>query len=803
MFQNYLLTALRNIIRQKGYALINIAGLAIGLVSCLLILLFIQDELSYDRFHGNGSNIYRMAYEYTSPNGEKFSHGIGPYKLAPILQAEYPDIKSMIRITETYTTPVRFGDIEFIEENVAIADSNIFDVFSFEFIQGDPATALDEPATAVISDVMAERYFGQEDPLDKSFTLPVPGGEAEARITGVFKEMPKNSHFHFDMLVSMGTARYIFNDRMLYNWGEGSVFNYLLLADGYAYKDLEKQFPDFIEKHYDEGSSEHVRYWLQPLFDIHLNSDLRSEYEQNGDITNVYVFSIIALFILLIASINYMNLATARSTRRAREVGMRKVIGGQKKQLVYQFLGESVVLSFIAMWIAIVLAQFLLPVFNSLAGKELEITILNNWKVLTGLFLATMLIGVLAGSYPAFFLSSFKPIRVLGGKLSSGKGTIGLRKVLVILQFSISIGMIISTLVIYSQWHFLSNKKLGINPENVVVIPRPGTNDYLKYKEEILRNPRVISVTASNKKPTTSLSSNLGYRAEGMSEEDEPSIKIVTVDFGFFETLDNKIVRGRSFNKDYASDSISTFILNETAVRDIGWEDPIGKWFETSTIDPKTNNWKQRRGIVVGVAEDFNFESLHNSIQPVCYFVDQFWSNWISVRISADDMPGTLSFLEEEYNKLGEEYNWEYSFYDEDIAALYRKEREFFRLIIIFSLLAIFIACLGVLGLASFTAEQRTREIGIRKTMGASVNRIIFLITNEFLMLVLVSNVIAIPPALILMRKWLMDFPYKIELSALYFILAALIALMIALITVSFQAIRAATRNPAVSLRYE
>lgn len=803
MLKNYLITALRNLYRQKFHTLINVAGLAIGMVSCLLILMYIRDELSYDRFQKNGRNIYRLAIEYGSPNGERFSHGIGPYKLAPILLDEYPGIRAMIRISEPYPTRLKSGKKEFVEDKVVLADSNIFDVFTFDFLQGDPATALDEPFTAVISDALAKRFFGTANPLDSSLIISLPQGEKPIRITGEFRELPRNSHFHFDMLVSMPTARYVFNDRMLYNFSEGSVYNYLLLPDGVDYRDLEKKFPDFLRKTYGENASDYVRYWLQPLFDIHLRSHLRGEFEPNGDVTHVYVFSIVALFILLIAAINYMNLATARSARRAREVGLRKVMGGQKKQLVFQFIGESFLLSFIAMWIAVILSQFFLPLFNNLSGKQLDISILNDWKALTGLLAASLVIGVAAGSYPAFFLSSFRPMRVLAGNLSAGKGNLGLRKALVIVQFGISTGLIICTLVVYSQWHYLSNKKLGINPENVVIIPRPRTADFLHFKEEVLKNPKVINVTASNKKPTRRLSSNLDFRAEGMNDEESPSIKIVTVDFDFFETLGDKIVKGRSFSTDYASDSVSSFILNEAAVKEIGWEDPIGKWFETSTLDPKTDNWKKRRGIVVGVARNFNFESLHNTIQPVCFFVDRYWSNWMSVRISSDDMPGTLAYLKKNYESLGKDYNWDYSFYDQDIRALYSSEHKFFRLIIVFSLLAIFIACLGVFGLASFTAEQRTREIGIRKILGASVNQIILLITNEFTLLVLIADVIAIPPALLLMRKWLTDYPYRIELSAWYFVLAAAIALSIALLTAGFQAVRAATSNPADALRYE
>jgi ABC-type antimicrobial peptide transport system permease subunit len=465
-------------------------------------------------------------------------------------------------------------------------------------------------------------------------------------------------------------------------------------------------------------------------------------------------------------------------------------------------MGESVLMALISMVIAVLLGQLLLPFFNNLSGKEFEPSIFNAPRIVTGLIIAIFLIGMIAGSYPAFYLSYFKPIRVLSGETRGIGGNLRLRKILVVFQFSISIALIISTLVVFGQWRFLSNKKLGVNPENVIIVRRPSSN-YYTFKQEVLKNPRVINVTSSNKKPTGGLTSNLGYKAEGLDEDSEQSIKIVTVDFDFFETLENRILLGRSFSKEYSMDSVSTFILNETAVRDIGWEDPLGKWFETSTLDPVSNNWKKRRGLVVGVSEDFHFESIHNTIQPVCYFVDNFWVNWMSIRISSEDFTSSLQFLEREYNKLNPDFPFDYSFYDEDIEALYESERQFFRLFIVFALLAIFIACLGILGLASYTAEQRTKEIGIRKVAGASVNRIILLVTNEFTRLVLIANIIAWPVAWYFMRNWIQNFPYRIKLGIYLFVISALLAFLFAQLMVVYQAWRAATRNPADALRYE
>jgi putative ABC transport system permease protein len=803
MLRNYLLIAIRNIFRQKAYSLINIIGLAVGIMSCMLIVMYVADELSYDKFHTKGDRIYRLFFNYTSPNGESFNHAIGPYRLADELAARYPEIEEAVRLSFTSPMPLRNGEIEFVEDNVMFADSNVFKVFTIQMEAGDPSTALTEPFTCVVSDVVARKFFGEDNPVGRSLQVNTGQGEGEVRITGVFRSFPENSHIKPDVLASMSTAEYLFNDRQKYNWGEGTVAYYLLLPEGLPKESLEAKFPELITEIFDdEEATNYVHYWLQPLYDTYLKSDLRFDFEPHGNLTTVIVFSMVALFILIIATINYMNLATARSARRAREVGLRKLVGGQRHQLVRQFLVESISLVFVAMVIALILATFLLPFFNTISGKTFENSALLNWKVILILLLSTVVIGIMAGSYPSFVLASFKPLRVLYGDTRTGKGGFTLRKILVVLQFSISIALIISTLVVYSQWNLLSNKDLGINPENVVIIPRP-SQGYNTFKEEVLKNPQVLYVTSSNKRPAGRLTSNLGYTAEGLPEDEGKSIKIVTVDFDFFETLENRIVAGRSFSNAYGMDSVSSFILNETAVRDIGWEDPIGKWFQTSTLDPETDNWKTRRGIVVGVAEDFNFESVHNTIQPVCFFVDNYWINWMSVKISGTEAQATLDFLESEFHKVDPESQFDYSFYEDEIASLYTAERQFLRLFIIFALLAILIASLGILGLASFSVEQRTREIGIRKVAGSSEKRIILLISNEFSILVLIANLIAWPVAWYFMRNWLMDFPYRIKLGIPLFLLSALLALVIAMLTVFFQGWRAANLNPAEALRHD
>ena len=803
MLRNYLLIAFRNIFRQKGYSIINITGLAIGIMSCLLILMYVTDELSYDRFHERGDRIYRLFFRYTSPNGESFNHAIGPYRLADELSERYPEIEEAVRISFSSSMEFRHGDIEFVEDNVMLADSNVFRVFSLDMVAGDPANALIEPFTCVLSDEVASKFFGEENPVGKSLEIDTPLGTTEIRVTGVYRKFPGNSHIKPDVLGSMSTAEYMYNDRQKYNWGEGTVAYYVLLPEGFPKEELEAKFPDLLREIFDDDEApDFVQYWLQPLYDTHLKSDLRFDFEPHGDQTTVLVFSLVALFILIIATINYMNLATARSARRSKEVGLRKLAGSQRRQLILQFLAESTSMVFLAMILALIFAQFLLPFFNTISGKTFEFQALLNVKVLLILVAATIVIGILAGSYPSFVLSSFRPVKVLYRETGGVRSGFTLRKILVVLQFSISIALIITTLVIYSQWRHLSKMELGINPEQIVIAPRPSSG-YETFKQEVLKNPQVRYVSSSNKRPTGGLTSNLGYTAEGLPEDAGKSIKIVTVDFDFFETLENRIVAGRSFSKDFSMDSVSSFILNETAVRDIGWEDPIGKWFQTSTLDPETDNWRDRRGIVVGVAEDFHFESVHNTIQPVCFFVDNFWISWMSIKIGSENVEATLSFLEEEYLKVDPEGAFNYSFYEDEIEALYITERRFFRLFIIFAALAIVIASLGILGLASFSVEQRTREIGIRKVSGSTGGGIIMLISREFSYLVLIANIFAWPVAWYFMRNWLMDFPIRIKLGFHLFFLAGILALFIAMITVYLQGRRAAQMNPSEALRYE
>jgi putative ABC transport system permease protein len=791
------------LIRQKGFFIINLLGLTIGLTACLLISFYVIDDLSYDKFHKKGDRIYRVGYQFKSPNGEVNKDVKTEYKLKEAFENYFNQIESFVRISDPTTLLVRFGEIEFYEKDVSLVEKDFFNVFTYEWLMGDKNTALNEPFTIVITETVSKKYFGDSIPIGKNIELITSLGNVHLKVTGVIKDMPRNAHFNLNIMVSMKTAPYIYSDMMLNNWGEMTGYSYILLPERTSIESLKNISKDYMVQTFGEGNAlTESDLLFQPLYDIHLHSNSRDEIKTNGSIKNVITFSIIALFILLIATINYMNLATARSTKRALEVGMRKILGAKKRNLISQFLGESIIVSFLATWLAIALSDLLMPYFNQIANKEIVINWMNNIWIILASLLFSVLIGIIAGSYPAFFLSSFKPLKVLKEKTKISSSNSILRKSLIVSQFSVSCILITCTLIVFTQWKYMQNKPLGIDPTNIVNVRCPRAENYEAFKQELLKNPKIEHVTASNKKPTQKLGSNLPYIAEGLPDEDN-SIKIITVDYDFFETLDNKIIQGRSFSKKMSEDENSTFIINEAAMKEFGWDNAIGKTFETYTIDPEADNWKKRIGTIIGVAEDFHFESTHNKIAPAVYFIDANWRFWVSIKISSSNIPETINFIKKTWDNLDVDVRYEPSFYKENLDGLYRAEKRFFILFIIFSSLAISIACLGIFGLASFTAEQKTKEIGIRKVMGASVTTIIKLINKEFIKLVLISNIIAWPIAWYFMKNWLNNFTYRIDLTIWPFLISGILAIIIAVLSVSYQALRASRTNPVNALHYE
>ena len=803
MIKNYFIVAIRNLIRQKGYFLINLSGLTIGLTACLLIAFYVVDELGYDKFHEKGNRIYRVAYQATAPNGEVYKNVNSEYKLKEAFESYFNQIESFVRISSPGTFLVRCGTMEFYENDVSLVEKDFFNVFTYDWLMGDKNTALNEPFSIVITESISNKYFGDSIPLGKTLELITYLGNVQFKITGIIKDMPRNAHFNLNLMASMESAPYIYNDMMLNNWGEMTGYSYILLPEKTPIKSLRNISKKFMIQTFGKESDRSESDLLfQPLYDIHLHSNTRYEIKANGSFKNIVLFSVIALFILLIATINYMNLATARSAKRSLEVGIRKILGAKKRNLISQFLGESILVSFIATWLSIALADILMPYFNQIANKQIDINWLNNIWIILLTLLFSVLIGVISGSYPAFYLSNFKPLKVLKDKTILASSNSKLRKSLVISQFVISIVLISCTLIVFFQWKYMQNKPLGINPTNIVIVRHPRTDNFETFKQKLLKNPLITHVTASNKKPTNKLSSNLSYETENVDSEGK-SIKIVTVDYNFFETLDNKIIQGRSFSREMSEDENSTFIINEAAMKEFGWDDAIGKTFETYTIDPEANNWKKRKGTIIGVAEDFHFESTHNEIVPVVYFIDKNWRNWVSIKISSSNVSETMKFIKKTWDNLDVDVRYNPSFYQDNIDALYRSEKRFFILFIIFSSLAISIACLGIFGLASFTAEQKTKEIGIRKVMGASVTTIVRLINKEFLKLVLVSNLMAWPIAWYFMQNWLANFTYRIDLTLWPFLISGILAVIIALLSVSYQALKASSTNPVNALRYE
>ena len=796
MFNNYLKVALRNIIRQKGYSFINVVGLAIGMTCCILILLWVQDELSYDRYHQKADRICRLCLDANI--GKRVRAPVTPAPAAPTMISEFPEVINATRIRGPFTTSVRYGDRVFQQGGVSYADNSIFDVFTFPFVSGDPQTALEAPYSVVITDEMAGKYFGDEDPVGKVLRFD---DEADFTVTGVVEDVPRNSHFTFNMLRSMETL-YKEDQQIMESWVDGiSYETYLLLGEDVDYRELEQKFPALVHRYMGElldaiGVS--MNFFLQPLTRIHLHSDFEGE---TSNIVYVYLLSGIALFVLLIACFNFVNLATARSATRAREVGMRKALGAGRGKLASQFLGESVIHSLASMVLACIMLELVLPLFNSVAGRELSLNYLERAWLLPVFVGLALLVGLLAGSYPALYLSSFHPVRVLKG--DKGAGGSGFRRVLVVAQFAISISLIIGTITIYHQINFMKNKKLGFDKEQVVVIPSISDairQSYSSVRNELIKVPGVTGVGASSRVPGKGVSKGV-LIPEGFSDDESQIVDYLLVDPDYIPTMDIQMPAGRNFSADLVTDSTESIIINQTAARKFGWDKPIGKTFRdipSPDAEGETDVYT-----VIGVVEDFHTASLRLKIEPQAIFYDLSGVNNISVRIAPGNITHTMDLLKKEWKKINPEGPFDYFFMDESFDSQYQAEDRLGKIALYFSLLAIFIGCLGLFGMSSYTAERRTKEIGIRKILGASVGGIVFLLSREFTRWVLVANLIAWPVAYYAMSRWLENFAYRVEINLTTFALAAVVALVIASVTVSYQAIKAALTNPVETLRYE
>ena len=793
MYKNYLKVTLRVFNRERLYSLINVAGLALGFTCCLVIYLFIKDELSYDKFHQDGERIYRVASAYMR-QGQWEPYASNSWRTGELIKANFGEVEHLVKMRDDEDL-FAYKDKRIYETRVAYVEDNFFQVFSFPLIGGNAEEALKGSNKVVISESAAARYFGTEDPIGKVFDIS--DGAVQLQVSGVMRDMPPNSHFHFDFLVSNETLKQVAPESLFTEVGWDSQYLYIKTARGVDPARLEVRFPDFVDKNLDHLKSTNFKLFLQPLASIHLQSNIGLELEPNGSSDRVYTFSVIAAFILIIACVNYVNLTTARSLRRAREVGMRKVLGAKRTDLLGQFLTESLIMTFIAIFIALALTSLVLPQFNEFAGKEILLGVLYSKEIILTLLISVIVIGLVSGIYPSIVLSSFRPLNTMKGIGSAGKSGFLFRRGLVGLQFVISIGLIAASAVVFQQWDFLKNKPLGINKEMVLSIPLQ-TMDRKQlptFKNELFANASIKKAGTSNMKMPGWISNSTYYKAEGaeVDEEVRKSMKIVRVDFDFLSTVEVQILKGRDFSRDSPSDSISSILLNEAAAAQLNWDEPVGRWLELSG----------QRYDVVGLVKDFHFESLYREIPPTIFILSSDWLNWAYIRIDNQNIRGTVKHIESVYSKFVTNRDFSYSFMEEDIERQYVAEEKFTETFTLFTFLAIIIACLGTFGLISFTAERKSKEIGIRKVLGASVSNVSFLLIREFIILLLIASVVAWPVTWYFLDSWVSTFIYRTSISPEPFVLATLLAGLIVVSTTGFRAVKAALANPIDSLRDE
>lgn len=792
MFKNNLKIALRNLLKNKVFSLLNFAGLAVGMTAFFLIFLYVNFELSYDTFHSKSDRIYRLSCDIKTPS-ELIQGSGSSAPMGKFIKKEFPEVEDMVRFYET-SLLVRKGDLKIEEENTMYVDASVFSIFDFELKSGDTETALTDPFSIVISESLAKKYFGKESPVGQTVILGTEN--YSSKITGVMKDIPANSQFKAEMYVSIETLKRT-RPGIEEQWGNFGATTFLLLKPQSNPQALQKKFPSLIGKHYGESlKKDKMSYTLllEPLKDVYLKSG--REGFKTGNINNIYIFSVIGIFILLIAFINYVNLTTARSTERAKEVGIKKVVGAGSNHLAVQFIIESIIVCLVAFILACLLSFVFLPLFNQLAGKEVSSSIFENPAYLLQLFLISIAIGLIAGLYPAFVLSSFKPVAVLKGKFSTGRKGIILRKGLVVTQFTIAISMIIGTIVVYNQLEFMRNEDLGFTKDHILVIDTYQDKQKDAYKEEILKIPGVKSTSFASSIPG---GGNMGAYSQIENKSGEmqaANLALYFVDFNYIPQYKIKVVAGRAFDTDFATDTTQAMILNEAAVRLFGYSSP------DEAIGRKFSQWG-REGKIVGVVKNFHFRSLKEEISPLSIRINPEAYSLLSVNVSSKNLKTTIASLEEKWMQMIPERPFNYNFTDEFFNQQYRSEEQFGKLFFNFAILAIIISCLGLLGLALYSTLQRTKEIGIRKTLGASVGDIVNLLSKDFLTLVMYSFLIASPLAGWLMYKWLENFAYRIDLNWWFFALGGISAIIIAFATVSFQAVKAAIANPVKSLRSE
>ena len=806
MLSTYFKIAIRCLGKNKAFSAINILGLSIGMAVCFIILLFVQDELSYDRFNVKANNMYRVIFK-ANINGGKINESNVMPPVASALKNDYPEVKEVTRLRTLGNPRVLINGKRFTDASMVFVDANFFNVFTIPFLQGDPKTALQQPYSMVISKEMSQKYFGNENPIGRLIPFSKGNNSPPFTVTGVFDKIPSNSHFHFDLFGSMTSDPDAKSD----SWMTSNYFTYAVLQDGYDHKKLEAKLPGMVEKYMGpqiqqsmgvtltqfRTKGNELGFALQPVTAIHLYGDSVSEFEPGGDIRYVYIFSAIALFMLLIACINFINLSTAGATKRAKEVGVRKVMGSRKQDLIKQFLLESVLVTAIALCISAILVQMALPVFNELANKKLTF----NFQLRPVIYLTAlgMIVSLLAGLYPAFFLSSFNPITTLKGKLTPQTNTYNFRSGLIIFQFFIAICLITGTIVVYQQMKFIQNTKLGYDKEQLLVLDNTwalGKNERV-FRNQLLNDAHIENVTISGYKPAgPSFNNNALAYPEGKENQLMKTLEY-NIDEQYIPTLGMQIVAGRNFSPAMQTDS-QAMIINETAAKAFGWGDnAVGK----RIIRDNTNRGHNVPYTVIGVVKDFHFKSLHEAITPLLMVLNP--ETGLIIKVKTKDIAGLLASMKQQWMAFNPEEPFSWSFMDELYNKTYKAEQTTSRILNIFAVLTIFVACLGLFGLATYTAEQRAKEIGIRKVLGASVTQVTSMLSKQFIKLVCIACIIAFPLSYWIMHQWLLDFAYRVHLSAWMFIAAGCIAILIALCTVSVQAVKAALANPVKSLRSE
>ncbi|MCB2221463.1 MAG: ABC transporter permease [Bacteroidetes bacterium] len=803
MFRNYLISSFRNLLKRKTYSIINILGLTAGLASFIIIFLYITDELSYDRHHTNANQIYRLVNVYDF-EGVGENSASAPFPVAFTLKNDFPGmIENVVRLFN-FQAPRSFiehGEKKFNERNFFFADSTYFDIFDHVFIQGNPQSVLDENNAVVITQSMAHKYFGDENPVGKQLKFET---NINLQVTGVIEDVPAQSHFRFDFLASMSTLRVVFGGKLPETWVWNPCWTYLLLDENADPEILEAKFPEYIQKYFYDAEKDNISLYLQPLTDIHLKSKLDYELAPNNDLTSIYILSAIAIFLLVIAVINYMNLATATSSSRTKEIGIKKVTGATVNQLVVQFIGESVILTFIALIFAVIVCEMVMPWFNDFTGKSISVMRLLQFHNLLLIIGLGIFVGFIAGVYPAFYLSRFKPVTVLKGAQKLGTKSGLPRKILVVLQFTISIALIIGTIIIRDQLNYMRNADLGFNKDNIIVLPinrTPVVSSYESFKSELLQSPNIISVTAMDD-IFGSAHNTHEFRPEGFPEDQWQFYPALVVQYDFLKTFEIKLIAGRDYNEANSTDPINGILINEAMVHHLGWENPqdaIGKKFKSLQGEER----------VIGVFNNFHQTSLHEAAGPFVLNMKEtpgairWFLKYMAIRIQPGNESKALAHIENVWRKTTPERPFEYTFLSQELAKLYKDEKNLSSLAVIFTIIIIFIAGLGLAGLASYMAEQKTKEIGIRKVLGASTLSIVQNLSMEFIWLILMASVLAWITAFLVMNDWLNHFPYQTNLNWFVFGLATLMALILTILISGIRGWIAAQSDPVRTLKYE